>query len=384
VRFIKAVKIFDGQRFLDQETVLVYEENGRISEIKNEKDVPSDKIQHYDGTLTPGFVNAHCHLELSHLKSLIPKGKGFCDFAIDLMDKRNKFNSAQISEAMREAEKEMLQNGIVAVGDISNNEVSISVKREKKLYYHTFVELIGLHPDMAKSIFEKGKQLTRQIGDHGLDCSLAPHAPFSVSNELIELISAENTKHHLPLSIHNQESVEEHLFFMGEKSKVHALYKHLGISIDFFAPPLTSSLRNYLPLLKGKNNILVHNTFTSPDDVQAGRKKNVFWCFCPGANLYIENRLPHFDHFMEEPSQICIGTDSLASNERLDVLAELNILSENLKHPSDEQLLSMLCLNGARALAIDSTFGRLEAGKSPGLNLLKKSGSKFELIKKLF
>jgi cytosine/adenosine deaminase-related metal-dependent hydrolase len=384
VRFIKAVKIFDGERFLEPAAVLVFDDKNRLQNITTDHQVPAEKIEFLEGILTPGFINAHCHLELSHLRSLISKGTGFTAFAIDLMDKRGKISNDKINEAMAEAERQMIGKGIVAVGDISNNEISIAVKREKKLHYHTFVELIGLNPVVAPSIFEKGVRFADQIRAEGLDCSLTPHAPYSVSNELIGLIAAENKKRDLPLTIHNQESVEEHLFFMGKQSKVHELYQHLNINIDFFVPPRKSSLASYLPLLEGEKNLLVHNTFSRADDVKAGQTKKVFWCFCPGANLYIENQLPDFKKFMDDPSFICIGTDSLASNDKLDVIAELNTVAENLPPQNDEVLLAMICTNGARALGIDTTYGKLIMGRNAGLNLIRKSGSKFELIKKIF
>jgi cytosine/adenosine deaminase-related metal-dependent hydrolase len=384
VRFIKAVKIFDGKSFLPPGIVLVYGQDHKLEAIIGEREIAPEKIEHLEGLITPGFVNAHCHLELSHLRSQVTAGTGFCSFAMELMEKRGLSSPEAITESMQEAEKEMIANGIVAVGDISNGSTSFGVKREKKLRYHTFVELIGLNPVAAPAIMEQGKELLAQLNTEGLRGSLAAHAPYSASTELIRLISEHNARNSCPFSIHNQESVEEHLFFMGEKSNVHDLYAHLKINIGFFVPPLTSSLLHYLPHLCGRKNIMVHNTFTSAADIKAAEHKKLFWCFCPSANLFIEKRLPDFSLFIQEPERICIGTDSLASNTRLDVLTELNHLSEACGDFSQEQLLSMITGNGATALGLEDDYGKLVIGRNAGLNLLRHTGNKFELIQKVY
>ncbi len=384
MRFIKAAKIFDGSDWLPPGTVLVYEGSGMLVDVTRESEVPAAKIETLEGILTPGFINAHCHLELSHLRDQVRAGTGFCAFALELMAKRKQTTDQEIDHAMRKAEREMSENGIVAVGDISNSSQSFDLKREQNMFYHTFVELLALNPARAEVVFAKGRELLETLYGAGLKGSLAAHAPYTVSNELLDLISHFGSLTNQPFSIHNQESLEETRFFMGEKSEVYQLYQELNIDLSFFHPPKTSSLSHYISHLGENNNLLVHNTFSTAADIDLAGSKDVFWVFCPAANLYIEESLPDFSLFAQSAGRICIGTDSLASNARLDVLFELNLLAASAPFFKEEQLLRMICLNGAQALKVEDRFGSLKRGGRAGLNQIRRNGTTFEFIAKLY
>jgi cytosine/adenosine deaminase-related metal-dependent hydrolase len=97
----------------------------------------------------------------------------------------------------------------------------------------------------------------------------------------------------------------------------------------------------------------------------------LFWCLCPRANLYIENRVPPVDLLTEEGCRIVIGTDSLASNESLDILAELKVLQDHFPEIPLAELVRWATLNGAMALRQKNTYGSIRRGKRPGLLLLQ-------------
>ena len=380
VRFIKAVKIFDGAHYLPLSSVVVLKD-GKILEVTNTEAVPSEKIEILDGILTPGFINAHCHLELSHLRGRLHRGTGFCEFASELMTERDAQPLHVRHAAMQTAIEEMSRNGIAAAGDISNTAESFPVKQaDKSIYFHTFIELIGLNPDMAARVFSGGKALLDQLFKSGLQGSLTPHAPYSVSDDLLSCVADHNRAALAPISIHCQESLEETRFFKGEACKVHDLYRKLNIDISFYKPPGRSSLFHILAFLRDSNPLLVHNTFATAEDVEYAAGQGASWCFCPKANLFIEGSQPDYSLFRDHARRVCVGTDSLASNDSLDLLSELNIIAEASVF-TEEQLLAMICSNGADALSIDDRFGHLSPGTRPGLNLLKRHGTKFELVK---
>lgn len=118
--------------------------------------------------------------------------------------------------------------------------------------------------------------------------------------------------------------------------------------------------------------MLVHNTYTSLKDIyfilRSGRA--VTWCFCPNANLYIENRLPKVEMFQFHDFNITIGTDSLASNKNLCILSELKTLHLNFPSLSLIETINWATINGALFLGIENTYGSIEKGKKPGLNLI--------------
>lgn len=383
MRFLKADKLFDGRGYLADNSVLVLDDRNVLNEIIRDTDVDFGRIERLKGIITPGFVNAHCHLELSHLKGKIPKHTGLPSFAGKVISLRNTVSKEEVSEHMEEADRSMWNNGIVVVGDISNSQDSFNTKSKGKIYYHTFIELIGLNPAGAESVFGKGKALLQSLHALDLPGSLAPHAPYSTSKELIKLIGFHNSTLGAALSIHNQESAEETLFFAGEKNGFDDLYRSLGLDLSWYRAPGISSLMYYLDVLPVQPSVLVHNTFTGAADINEAANKNIFWCFCPGANTYIENRLPDFSVFNGSKSRICIGTDSLASNTQLDVVAEANLILNATKIFSEEDLLRALTSNGAEALGVQDKFGHFIAGKNTGLNLLTATGNKMRLDKKI-
>ncbi len=383
MRFLSAQQIFDGEDFLPDNSILVLDEKNVLKEIVSKQKVDEGKIEFLDGILSPGFVNAHCHLELSHLKNKIPQHTGLPNFGRHIVTIRNNFKKEEIIEASEIADKEMLANGIVAVGDISNSEISFKTKQTSPLYYHTFIELIAFNPAQAEIVLGQGVKLFHELKELQLKGSLAPHAPYSTSTELIKRISEFNQAAYLPFSIHNQECEDEKRFFHGEENGFYDLYRFLNLNISWYKSPKVSSLKNYGRFINEKSSILVHNTFTEKEDLEFIKAKNPYWCFCPGANLYIEGRLPDYNLFENLKGSICVGTDSLASNQQLNLIDEVNCILKNSKVFSVKDLLCAITSNGSRALNITNLFGKLIVGRNSGLNLIKNHETHIEFIKKI-
>jgi cytosine/adenosine deaminase-related metal-dependent hydrolase len=383
MRFIQADQIFNGKEFLNPETVLVLDPQGVLKDLVSAQHIDSLKIEKFDGIFTPGFANAHCHLELSHLHGLLPQHSGLPEFAKQVIIKRNVVSKEEIAEHSKAADKDMWLNGIVAVGDISNQTDSFFEKTSSNIFYHTFIELIGLNPAMAENVFVKGLTLMHTLKEFDLNGSFAAHAPYSSSKLLIEKIVDYNLKQNLSLSIHNQESPEENKMMMGEKNDFELLYQFLNLDISWFKPPLSTSLAFYAEALGQCRSILVHNRVSNKDDLTRVANQNIFWCFCPNANLFIENGLPDFEIFQALKSNICLGTDSLASNQKLDLVNEANTILKNTSTFSPEELLRAITYNGAAALGILDFYGQLILGKNTGLNLIRFVDSQIQFIKKI-
>lgn len=383
MRFLKADDLFDGRNYLAKDAVLVLDNQNLLKEIVTENSLEKSNIEYLEGIITPGFVNVHCHLELSHLKNKIPKHTGLPAFAKKVVALRNAVSKEEISSHMQQANLDMWNNGIVAVGDISNIEDSFEEKLDSKIYYHTFIELIGLNPVSAPAVFEKGKLLLKKLQMLHLAGSLAPHAPYSTSKELIKQIADYNYETNQSLSIHNQESEEEAKFFEGKPNAFEDLYRSFGLDLSWYNAPGISSLLYYLEVLSEKPSILVHNTFTGAVEIAATLNKNIYWCFCPGANNYIENRLPDFSLFAKSKDRIVIGTDSLASNSQLNIVEEANLILERTSEFSFTDILGYLTFNGAEALGISNNYGQFSIGKNAGLNLVEFKKTKLIFNKKL-
>lgn len=336
---------------------------------KGNIDIPDDKIEKHEGIITPGFVNSHCHLELSHLHKKFPMHQGLIPFIERVIGERG-FEDKVINQAMVDADKKMYENGIVAVGDVSNNNKSCQIKKNSAIYYHTFVEMLGFSPVGAADILNNGLKLKEEFGKN---CSLVPHSAYSVSKELLKQIKklCETTDN--LITIHNQECDAENKFYRYKTGELVEFYKKLDQDISYFKPQARNSVQTVIPIMPDNQRILlVHNTYTSLKDIYFIRRfgRDVTWCFCPNANLYIENRLPKVEMFLNHSFSITLGTDSLASNDNLCVLSELKVISERFPAISLLTSLNWATINGAKFLGIDDKFGSIEPGKRPGLNLI--------------
>jgi cytosine/adenosine deaminase-related metal-dependent hydrolase len=372
-RKLTATRIFNGYQYLPEDSVLLVNENGLIIDIVPTTEAGSD-IEFFEGTLSPGFINCHCHLELSHLKGKVEKNTGLIEFLGKIMLERNA-SEIDISSAISSAENEMLQNGIVAVGDICNNINTIPQKTKQQLYYHNFIEVAGFPVEMANTRFEKILEVYHQFKTHFSKTSIVPHAPYSVSTALLQKI-VEYEENNL-ICIHNQETIEETILYQKKSGGFADFYSRFNISMDSFAPKGKSSLQDILPQFKiNQSLILVHNVFTEQADVEYAQSfygdliSNLYFCLCPNANLYISNCLPDIEMLFKNNCNFVIGTDSLASNDQLCIYNEINVLKKHFPFIQMELLLQWATINGARALQVDEMYGSFEKGKTPGVLLL--------------
>jgi len=336
----------------------------------NDKRLRGEEIRKYKGILTPGFINSHCHLELSYLYKKTTSKTGLVSFLQQVMG-LPKPDRDSLDMAMENADKYMFEEGIVAVGDISNTGISREVKLKSNLYYHTFIEMMCVEPEKVKDATKQGMDLCEFF--HPMSVSITPHAPYSVCKELFRFLKV--FCHHSPnlISIHNQESEEENKFYRYKAGDFIAFYEDMNKNIDFFKPQARNSLQSIIPLLPQKEKILlVHNTYTSYKDINFIERygSNVTWCLCPNANLYIEGKLPKLTHFLQSEQPIVLGTDSLASNNSLSILSEIKTLHQYFPDLDFNQTLTWATLNGSRYLGIDDTFGSFRIGKRPGINLI--------------
>jgi len=379
----KGEYLFTGFEMLGQNQVLVANERGVIQNIVPEREAGED-LQILNGIVLPGFVNSHCHLELSHLHNLIPEKTGLVDFVFDVVTKRH-LDEAAIYEAIARAEDEMIAGGIVAVGDICNNAYSILQKQKGRISYYNFIEVTGWSPEVAGSRFEKSRSFYEQFQESlpQEQLAMAPHAPYSVSEGLWQLIRSYYDRK--TTTIHNQETPSEDEFFIRGKGDLLRMYSLMHIENPFFKPTGQSSLVSCLHNLnQAKNVLFVHNTFTTKESLEhlkiawessakEGEYPQAFFCTCPNANLYIEDRLPSLDLFLAQGLTMTIGTDSLASNHSLNILSELKTIIKHFPKIPQVQLLQWATINGARALQMENLFGSFETGKAPGIILIEKN-----------
>jgi cytosine/adenosine deaminase-related metal-dependent hydrolase len=381
-RKFKADHLFTGYEITGGSSVLIAREDGAIEAVIPSADA-GDNVELLNGILCPGFVNCHCHLELSHMKGVIPEKTGLTDFLLSVIKQRN-VSPHSIQQAIADGEREMLQNGIIAVGDTCNTPDTIAQKKGGNMYYHNFIEATGFIEANAAQRFESSYDVFSQFVRHYPmpveSNSIVPHAPYSVSKKLFEMITA--FPGNRLLSMHNQETEAENDFFINGTGDFLRLFKELGIDISFFHSPGKRSLETILPYFRNNQSlILVHNVATNEHDILFTVNRqlptvNLFYCVCPNANQYITGMLPDIDLLIKHHCVIVVGTDSLASNHQLNILEELKTIQQKFPHLDISTLLQWATINGAKALQSDTVVGSFEPGKHPGIVLIENTAGK--------
>ena len=382
MRKISADKVYTASFPSIQDGVVIIDDSGKILSLGHRNDFETAELEIYQGILCPGFINAHCHLELSYMKGKIQEWKGLVQFIMDVIDYRNELTQQPkevfleiIDDAIKKAEQEMLANGIVGVGDISNDDYTFPFKARSDIQYHTFVECYGFYSDKAEDYFQNSINVFRKAREHNLSASIIPHAPYSVPPELFRKIFSFRENHPPIFSMHNQEVAAENELFLNGTGDFQKFFQHFHLPPSLFHPTGKRSLEsviNYFPA--DKRLLLVHNTQTNRSDFEklqtSNLKPQTFFCTCPNANLYIENQLPDYSLWKEFSDRICIGTDSLSSNNQLSVLEEMKTIQQHFPTITTEELIQWSTINGAKFFGWENELGSLETGKHPGLNLI--------------
>jgi aminodeoxyfutalosine deaminase len=324
----------------------------------------------HNGIIIPGFVNCHCHLELSHMKDYTLKGKGLGGF-IEYVRGKRELNKEDISSAISAADKYMYKEGVDLCADVCNTSDSFYIKRESRIKYINLLEVFGLDPEKAGRRFNEITKVAQKAREMDLQYSLVPHSAYSMSTTLFRLLRNESLNNKIT-SIHFMESAGENTFLNYHTGPLMSSYKRSGL-----LPPRLETASSHTDVILNEitnsgNLILIHNTFADRNTIRMVKKRErLFWCLCPNSNVYIENRIPPLNLLLEEDCELVIGTDSLASNSNLSILDELKTLQFEFSDLSIEDLVSWATINGARALCEEQQFGSIETGKRPGLLLLQ-------------
>lgn len=376
LRKFKANRLFNGSAFAPKDSVLITTAMGKILDIVPEVDA-GDQIEILAGTLCPGFVNVHCHIELSHMLNMIPEHTGLVNFVQQVIQKRAALPELK-QEAMRIAEAQLYNSGTVAIGDICNSADSIELKQKSKLYWKNFIEITGFVDSFAVNRMAEMEAIKKSFTSKGLPAGIVPHAPYSVSKTLFGQINDATVGE--IISIHNQETAAENELYETKTGAFIQFYNLLGIDVSNFSPTGKSSIKSWLPYFtKDQRIISVHNTCTSRNDLHnlsVSQKENITFCICPNANLYIENRLPEIPVFLAEKLNIVIGTDSLASNHTLNMYEEIKTIQKYFPGIAEENILRWATFGGASALGVADQFGNFEKGKQPAVVILQHGESK--------
>jgi cytosine/adenosine deaminase-related metal-dependent hydrolase len=381
MRSLSAQYVITNAGPLLKRPVITVDDDGTIISIEDTGGDLKEKssTEFYNGIIIPGFVNCHCHLELSHMRGSVARGTGLSRFIEEIRNTRAGSDETVITSSVS-ADNAMFREGTVLCADICNSSVTFGIKKGSRIKYINLLEVFGIDPALAARRIELLDAVAEEAASKGLRYSLVPHALYSMSVTLLKLLR-EKTIDNAVTSVHFMETQGEARFLQNHSGPLMESYERSGI-----IPARLETVKSHADAIMNEitpngSMIVVHNTFADHDTIRTiMKRKNLYWCVCPNSNLYIEGSVPPLDLLRSEGCEIVIGTDSLASNGNLSIIEEIKTLQSNFPDTTIEELVRWATLNGARALGEEGSFGKIEAGKKPGLVLLQDldlSGMKF-------
>ncbi|MFZ5571267.1 MAG: amidohydrolase family protein [Thermodesulfobacteriota bacterium] len=322
--------------------------------------VPGDALvtDHGSGVLMPPLANVHTHLELSALQGRIGSWPEFRSWVRELIRLRDEIDAASLLESARNAVRFLKASGCLLVGDISTTGLTREMFFASGLCGVWFQELLGGDP-AALSVEGKGGQI-----DSFRIAALAGHGPHTTSPGVLAALKSRTRGDDAPFSIHAAESEDEMTFLAEGKGAWADLLTERGIDFQDWPVGSASPVRYLERLgLLDRRTILVHCIHCDGEDRDLLRKHQPSVCLCPRSNQRLHRRLPDVEALHRSGVNLCLGTDSLASVDSLDIFDEMAFLARMFPGLSPCSILRMATKNGAAALGLAAHFGTLTPGK---------------------
>jgi cytosine/adenosine deaminase-related metal-dependent hydrolase len=324
------------------------------------------------GAVLPGLVNAHTHLELSALRGQVPGGAGFVPWVEHMLGARAEARPEQDVAAVERAVSELDAFGTAAVGEVSNSLAAVRALARHGIGGAVFHEVFGVEREpLERRVAELPRVLEEVVGawpSPDLAYAPSPHTLYTTHPEIVRRLVAEARRNGARASVHLAEHAAERSFLERGAGPIPEWYvTRLKLPRDRVAWPGRSpvAFADELGAL-GPHVICVHLTDARADELELVARREAPVVFCPRSNLFIETRLPPLLAALSAGLSPALGTDSLASNASLDVLAEARALADRFPTVPAKELVGMATWRGALALG-RRDLGRIARGARPGL-----------------
>jgi cytosine/adenosine deaminase-related metal-dependent hydrolase len=328
-------------------------------------------VTRLSGLLMPGLVNAHTHVELSHMRGKVPGGAGFMPWLERFLMARAETTEDEVPAGIDAGVRELVASGTVAVGDVSNTLGAVHSLARAHLGGSVFHEVFGY--DRARAT-ARLLDLSRERGEvvgawptSDLAYTPAPHTLYTTHPDVVRAALREARSLGVVTSIHLGEHAAEREFLEHGTGPAMTFAARFGIDLASFPTPHLSPFAFALELgVLAKGTLAVHVTTATRAELDLVAESGASVVLCPRSNLYIEVRLPAVLDVLAAGLRPALGTDSLASNTTLDVLAEAKAIAERFAQIPAHEILRMATANGADALGRPD-LGRFTKGARPGV-----------------
>ena len=312
-----------------------------------------------NAALIPGLVNAHTHLDLSGLRDQVPPSPHFTDWLREVIRHRRGQSPEQVQADIRAGLEESMRFGTTLLGDIAAGGASWDQVRRAPVRAVVFHELLGLTAERSlDAITQVLRWLKGRLGLPNCRPGFSPHAPYSFRSQGLRNLAFAG----LPMAIHLAESADE----------MELLKRHTGPFVPFLTElnvwdptGLPSGVREVIELTRDAPQVLFAHGNYLPPDISLPRNATVV--YCPRTHAAFGHPPHPFRELLAKGVRVALGTDSLASNPDLDLLAEARFLHELYPDLPGAVLLRMATLAGAEALGFGGEAGSLEPGKAADL-----------------
>jgi len=373
MRILHADHVLPGDRPAIADGAVVLDALGAIVEIGPAAEViprhSGAELERVRGVVFPGLVNAHTHVELSALRGRVPGGHGFVAWVDRLITTRTEVLPEEEAEAVMGAIDELERSATVAVGDVSNTLSPVPMLARRGIGGCVFHEVLGMDRAVVSRRIEGLRaELEERVPTWpGADLAYAPapHTLYTLHPDAARSVLDSALQRGLRTSLHLAEhAAERRAVEHGDGPVPEWFATRLKQRPEWPRRPLFDLAADVGALRPGV--VLVHLTDARPDELARVAASGASAVLCPRSNLYIEGRLPPLLAVREAGIDAALGTDSLASNTSLDVLAEARALADRFPSVPKWELVKMVTWNGARALGRDD-LGRLARGTQPGV-----------------
>jgi len=312
--------------------------------------------------LAPGLINIHTHLDYNEFKGSISPPKNFVAWIKAINALKRHFDTDDYVRAIRQGFHGLIQCGTTSVGNIEAFPEVLPLLDPPPMRVWWFLELIDVrnkHYDEdtllgALSFFDDHRDWQGGFG-------LSPHAPYTASIDLYRLAKRCSEKFHMPFTTHISESVEEQQMFVNGTGELHEFLAGLERDMsDCGHGSALSHLDEHGVLTR--DCIAIHLNYLQPYDYETIARTGIHVAHCPKCHSYFGHGPFPMEQLMDEGANLCIASDSLASNNSLDLRAEIR--EARAKHPriSNAEWIRMVTCNPARALGREGELGVITPG----------------------
>lgn len=356
----RAVVTMDGDPIENGAVALT---GNRITEVGRWRDfrpgADEEVVDLGERALMPGLINAHCHLDYTMLRGAIPRATSFSEWIRSINAEKAALTAADYTRAIEEGFAEAASFGTTTIANLEAFPELIESVKPAPLRTWWFAEMIDVRcPVSAADVLGALEKMAPVAGGVGL----APHAPFTASRHLYAETAALAVERDIPVTTHLAESAEEMEMFRDRTGSLFAFLQNIGRPMDDCGQTTPLGLMMQSGLLDERWLIAHLNELTATDFVRLKQGPRFHIVHCPRSHAYFGHSPFPFAKLRALGFNICLGTDSLASNHDLNLFSEMRQFSETEPSVRADKILEMATVNAARALGQGDALGRLRVG----------------------